>query len=266
VSYEDYGSGPIALLIHGSPGNGKAWQRVGERLAARHRVIAPDLPGHGPTTPPPAESAPDPAYAAELIEELVRAAGRPAVVAGHSYGGVVALTLALRARVPVDALVLFEPVAVPMLLTAGDIETYRASNAFFEGYVASVEGGDAQAVRGMVDYWFGPGAFARLPDPLRDFMVKGAIANIRDIRATLAQRYAPEALRGLAAPVTTVFGGRSPDVTRRIADAIAAHVRRGSVVRLDTANHALITTHVAEVAELIEAAAGPQPSGPARTP
>ena len=70
MSYEDYGSGPIALLIHGSPGNGKAWQRVGERLATRHRVIAPDLPGHGPTTPPPADSAPDPAYAAELIEML----------------------------------------------------------------------------------------------------------------------------------------------------------------------------------------------------
>ena len=62
MSYEDYGSGPIALLIHGSPGNGKAWQRVGERLATHHRVIAPDLPGHGPTTPPPADSAPDPAY------------------------------------------------------------------------------------------------------------------------------------------------------------------------------------------------------------
>jgi spore coat polysaccharide biosynthesis protein SpsF (cytidylyltransferase family) len=67
-------------------------------------------------------------------------------------------------------------------------------------------------------------------------------------------------------PVRVVFGGRSPDVTRRIAEAIAAHVSHGSVVRLDTANHALITTHVAEVAELIEAAAGPPPGGPSRTP
>ena len=50
MSYEDYGSGPIALLIHGSPGNGKAWARVGERLSKRYRVIAPDLPGYGDTT------------------------------------------------------------------------------------------------------------------------------------------------------------------------------------------------------------------------
>lgn len=256
MSFEDYGSGPIALLIHGSPGNGKAWQRVGERLAARYRVIAPDLPGHGPTTPPPPDVAPDPAYAAALIEDLVRATGRPAVVAGHSYGGVVAFTLALRARVPLEALVLLEPVAVPMLLTAGDSEVYRESNAFFEGYVAGVEGGDPQGVRGMVDYWFGPGTFARMPDPLREYMVKGAVANIRDIRATLAQRYAPEALRALTVPVTTVFGGKSPDVTRRIAEAIASHVGHGAVVKLAAANHALITTHPAEVAELIETAAG----------
>jgi len=261
VSYEDYGSGPIALLIHGSPGNGKAWQRVGERLAARYRVIAPDLPGHGPTTPPPADTAPDPAYAAALIEDLIRATGRPTVVAGHSYGGVVAFTLALRRRISLDALVLLEPVAVPMLLAAGDTEIYRESNAFFEAYVAGVEGGDPQGVRGMVDYWFGPGTFARMPHPLRDSMVKGAVANIRDIRATLAQRYALDDLRALSVPVTTVFGGKSPDVTRRIAEAIAAHVEHGAVVKLDTANHALITTHPTEVAELIETAAAARRSG-----
>jgi pimeloyl-ACP methyl ester carboxylesterase len=177
------------------------------------------------------------------------------LVAGHSYGGVVALALALRARVPLDALVLLEPVAVSMLLTAGEVEIYRESNAFFEAYVAGVEGGDPQGVRGMVDYWFGPGTFARLPDPLRDFMVKGAVANVRDIRATLAQRYTPDALGALTVPVTAVFGGKSPDVTRRIAEAIAAHVGHGDVVKLDTANHALVTTHPVEVAALIERAA-----------
>ena len=53
VSYEDYGAGPVALLIHGSPGTAKAWARVGERLADRYRVITPDLPGYGQTTPQP---------------------------------------------------------------------------------------------------------------------------------------------------------------------------------------------------------------------
>jgi pimeloyl-ACP methyl ester carboxylesterase len=42
VSYEDHGSGPVVMLLHGSPGNSKAWSRVGERLSERYRVVAPD--------------------------------------------------------------------------------------------------------------------------------------------------------------------------------------------------------------------------------
>ena len=43
--------------------------------------------------------------------------------------------------------------------------------------------------------------------------------------------------------------------SRRIAEAIATHVGHGAVVKLDGANHALITTHPADVAALIETAA-----------
>jgi pimeloyl-ACP methyl ester carboxylesterase len=104
LSYEDYGSGPVALLIHGSPGNAKAWARVGEPLAARYRIIAADLPGYGETTPQPPGGEPYVEYASELVEALTRYVGTPAVLAGHSYGGVVALALALRGPVSIGAL------------------------------------------------------------------------------------------------------------------------------------------------------------------
>lgn len=50
MGYDDYGDGPVLLLLHGSPGNANAWLRVGERLSDRYRIIAPDLPGYGATT------------------------------------------------------------------------------------------------------------------------------------------------------------------------------------------------------------------------
>src|SRR5262245_33089999 len=118
VSYEDSGAGPVALLVHGSPGNGRAWARVAERLAGRFHVIAPDLPGYGQTTPQPPGQEPDVGFACDVLEPLVGQVGPPAVLAGHSYGGVVALAVALRRRVPVGALVLFEPVAVAALAMA----------------------------------------------------------------------------------------------------------------------------------------------------
>ena len=57
VSYDDSGGpGPLIVLVHGSPGTSRAWQPVAERLAARFRVIAPNLPGYGGTTRAPEEA------------------------------------------------------------------------------------------------------------------------------------------------------------------------------------------------------------------
>jgi pimeloyl-ACP methyl ester carboxylesterase len=252
LSYEDYGgAGPVVMLVHGSPGNGKAWQRVAERLTDRYRVIAPDLPGHGATPPPPAGAVPDVAHAATLIEALIRAVGAPAVLAGHSYGGVVALAIALRGHVTLGALALLEPVAVSMLRMAGDREAYESTKAVFDAYIAGVEDGQPHTVRTMVDFWFGSGAFDRMPEPLKAYMVRQAAVNVRDVRAAFREDYSPAACRRLGIPVTTLVGGRSPAVTHKIAQAIAAHAPKGSVMTLDTATHAMTTTHAEAVAHAL---------------
>ena len=260
MSYEDYGSGPIALLIHGSPGNGKAWARVGERLSKRYHVIAPDLPGYGDTTALPLHAEPDTTDTAALLETMMATIGSPAVVAGHSYGGVVALTLALRGRLTMGALALFEPVAVPILLMTGERELFHATKATFDDYIARVEAGEADAIKIMVDFWFGSGAFARMPEPLTAFMTRARVTNTRDIRGAFRPRYTPEALGRLPMPLVTVVGGRSPDVTGKIARAIVGHAPRASLVTLDTATHALTTTHAEAVAQAIDEVAGRGPA------
>jgi pimeloyl-ACP methyl ester carboxylesterase len=257
VSYEEAGAGSVVLLLHGSPGNAKAWARVGERLADRYRVIAPDLPGYGETTPQSTPGGPTVGYAAELIEALIREVGAPAVVAGHSYGGVVALAVALRGRVSIGALALFEPVALPVLAMAGETETFTAAKATIDNYVASFEGGNERAVQTMVDFWFGAGAFERMPVSVTAYLLRSTAANVEDVRATFREAYSADAFRALPMPIVTVVGDRSPDITHRIARAIAAHAPRASVMTLAKANHALTTTHVEAVAQAIaEIAAG----------
>jgi pimeloyl-ACP methyl ester carboxylesterase len=251
VSYEARGAGRVALLVHGSPGSARAWARVGERLAATYRVIAPDLPGYGATTPQAATDEPSVGWAAELIEALAGEVGVPAVLAGHSYGGVVALAVALRGRVRAGALVLFEPVAVPVLSMVGDAATLARTESLFRGYIASVERGNPQAIRTMVDFWFGDGAFDRLPAPVTAGLVQAAPANARDVRATFSETYTAAALARLPMPVVTVVGDRSPDITHRIARAVASHAPRGVVVSLPEGTHAMTATHPDAVADLI---------------
>lgn len=250
VSYEEYGAGPLVVLVHGSPGSGKSWQRVGERLAARHGVVAPDLPGHGATTPQPAEATPDVAYTATLVEALVNAMGRPALRVGYSYGGVVALAVALRGAA-IGGLVLLEPVAVPVLALAGEEALHARTRVVFDGYIADVEAGDPTRVATMVDFWFGTGAFARMPPPLREYMIREAPTNVRDVRGTLREAYSAAALARLAMPVTTVVGGRSPEATWTIARTITTRVAKGSLQRLDDADHAMITTHGEALAQIL---------------
>jgi pimeloyl-ACP methyl ester carboxylesterase len=255
LGYDDVGQGPVVVLVHGSPGTSRAWEPVAGRLAARFRLIMPDLPGYGATTRPPGDGPGDSAYAVGLLEALVAEVGPPAVLAGHSYGGGVALLTALRGRATPRALALFEPVAVPVLAAVGESEAFAGVQAMVERYVAAFEAGDREAVGIMVDYWFGTGAFHRMPAPMREFLIARTADNLRDVRATLRDAYPIAGLRGLGMPVLCAYGSRSPAVMVRIVEAIAAHAPRGMIRRLEQASHAMTATHAETIAALIAALA-----------
>jgi pimeloyl-ACP methyl ester carboxylesterase len=87
----DDGSGPVLLLLHGLGATGEVWNgfvgAVGDRWPGP--ILVPDLPGHGRSAGLPRYSFGS--LAAAVGSELEP--GRPAVVLGHSLGGVLGLTL-----------------------------------------------------------------------------------------------------------------------------------------------------------------------------
>src|SRR4051812_44127697 len=89
------GAGPPVILVHGLGGAARNWAAVAPALAARHRVLVPDLPGHGGSAALPA--LPNLAPFAEVVNRIAaREDALPAVLAGHSLGGLVAVRHALR--------------------------------------------------------------------------------------------------------------------------------------------------------------------------
>lgn len=252
VTYDDIGQGPAIVLVHGSPGMARNWETVARRLADRYRVLAPNLPGYGGSDPRPAGE-PSTAHAVVVVEAVIREVGGPVLLAGHSYGGNVALAIALRGQVPVVGLVLLEPVLVRVLPAVGRDADYAEVKRVFDAYLEQVEGGDPEAVRIMIDYWFGPGAFDLLPDAVQRFLVAHAPVNAVDVRSSFAETHSTAALGRLRVPVLVVFGGRSPAVSRAIATAVTAHVPDGAMHELPGATHALTTTHADQVADLIAA-------------
>jgi pimeloyl-ACP methyl ester carboxylesterase len=109
----EYGQGPPLAILHGLFGSGRNWTSIAKRLGAQHRVIAFDLRNHGVS--PWAETM---AYAemAEDVRASLAALGHcRAALLGHSMGGKVAMTAALRDPEAVERLVVADiaPVAYP---------------------------------------------------------------------------------------------------------------------------------------------------------
>jgi 3-oxoadipate enol-lactonase len=93
TAVRDEGRGPVVVLVHGTPLDAVSWDGVVERLAPRCRVITYDLRGHGSAR---ACEVPD-AYGT-LADDLARLLDaleiEQAHVAGHSFGGQVAMSFA----------------------------------------------------------------------------------------------------------------------------------------------------------------------------
>lgn len=249
IEHEIVGDGPrTLLLVHGSPGNAQTWRGIAEKLAPRFRILLPTLPGHGK------QPANDPTTIAVLAEAVAAILPeQPVTVVAHSFGGNVALRLAMRAPQRVARMMMLEPVTMRALDLAGDAQTYESGKRHFEAYIAAARAGTPDAIGAMVDFWFGAGAYAAMPERMRQGLNAGTRVNARDVAATFSDDITAADLAALDMPIDVVVGERSPPTAGRIAAAIDRLVPRGKVVSLPGGTHAMPQTHVAPLAAMIEA-------------
>ena len=93
VRYLEAGEGPVVVLIHGITSSADCWEPVIRGLARRHRVIAPDLLGHGQSAKPRGDYSLG-AYASGIRDLLAVLGHDHVTVVGHSLGGGIAMQFA----------------------------------------------------------------------------------------------------------------------------------------------------------------------------
>lgn len=93
TNFLEGGDGPPVVLLHGPFANATHWRRVIPGLVGSHRVIVPDLPGHGASEVgrDPLDAGRTLAWVAELIECTCPS---PPALVGHSLGGAIAARFA----------------------------------------------------------------------------------------------------------------------------------------------------------------------------
>ncbi|WP_321488160.1 alpha/beta hydrolase [uncultured Hyphomonas sp.] len=213
-------AGPPVLMIHGASANAREFTwTLAPPLDQDFRVLMADRPGHGHSRRPPgAETlAVQAAQMAGVLEKL--APDEPAVIVGHSFGGAVALRLALDRPELVKGLVLLAPVTHDW---GGEGQAWynrfaasRLIGPAFSQVVPLV--GPSQVGAGI------GGVFDPSPAP-EDYFEKSGIgllfrpasfrANARDVRVLDRELAAQSKRYGeLAMPITVFSGSKDTVIT-----------------------------------------------------
>jgi 3-oxoadipate enol-lactonase len=158
------GEGPPLLLVHGFGGAAWNFSELAPLLPGK-RLILPDLPGHGGSSPLPA---PTLAGFADMLAQLLDG---PVDVLGHSLGGVVALRLAERHPSLVRRLVLAAPAGISSS-TRVAVVTIALTGIILPGRIAGRRVGRVARSRRLRNLVFGGFEVAN-PDLLTERAVHG---------------------------------------------------------------------------------------------
>lgn len=124
LAWGDRTAAPLVLL-HGITSSARGWWRIGPALAAAgHRVIAPDLPGHGLTGSWRGHVAFRDTAADMAAFALAAFAGSPSAdvrIVGHSWGAMIAAWFPGVGYAP-QRLVLVDPPTIPLVVIARLLE------------------------------------------------------------------------------------------------------------------------------------------------
>lgn len=231
---------PLVALVHGSLDRSTAFLRT-IRLLDEVSVVRYDRRGYGKSL----ACGTCPSFAEQVDDLATVLDGRPAVVFGHSLGGVVALALAARHPEQVRAVVAYE---APMSWEPW----WPRSTA---GAAATADGrSSADAAERFMRRMIGDERWESLPERTRAQRRAEGPALVTELRSIRAPEPAPYDPADLVVPVIAAHGSRSRPHHQETARALAAAVPGSELVVVEGAEHGVHLTHPAAVADLVRRA------------
>ena len=114
IHYSDIGSGQPVVLLHSQPANERQFDVLKNKLKESYRVISIDRPGMGYSEGPKVNSSERLFIQAQIISKLLQEiTDEKPIIIGHSYGGALALSLALHEEKNLKKLILVNTVSHP---------------------------------------------------------------------------------------------------------------------------------------------------------
>jgi pimeloyl-ACP methyl ester carboxylesterase len=245
---------PLVIGLHSSGGSGRQWQPLAHALGPAFDMAAPGLIGCGGAAHWNAERPFRLADEARALLGLIDARDGPVHLVGQSYGGAVALRIAVERPARVASLSLYEPVAFHVLRTCGSdglsaLEDIRALAAYIGRCITT--GAIRAAARRFVDYWTAPGAFDALKREAQDGVVRYIPKACLDFQAAIEERTPLTAYRRLRVPLLLMLGEHATRATDVLGRKLAMAMNPGAIRIVQGAGHMGPITHRDAVVRMI---------------
>ncbi len=251
IDYDEAGAGPTVVLVPGSCSTGAAWRPVMAQWKDSFRVVTTSLLGYGGTQERRSVADTDIAREAEALEAVIRCAGCPVHLVGHSFGGLSTVAVALRGRVPLLSLTIAEAPAPEILRQMGEDQHHRAFRRMSETYSSAYQAGNETAIEQMIDFYGGPGTFASWPKRVRDYASQTTPVNLLDWQSAYGFDLTPGLLATIRIPTLVLWGGASHPAAKRANQLLGQFMPNAKVAEIAGAAHFMIATHAADVAGMI---------------
>jgi len=246
ISYAGAGTdGDVILLVHGYGGDRNSWLFLQEPLAAKYRVYALDLPGHGTSAKDVGDGSIGVLAGAVTGVLDALGAGRAHLV-GHSMGGAVALVVAAADPGRIASLTLIAPAGFGPEINVGYLRGFADAQTRRElkPVVGQLFADESLVTRQVVDDLL---AYKRL-DGVDEALHALVTGTLLDGDAQRADSAASLAASGGAVPVTVVWGRADRIIPAAQAESVTGAERRV----IDGAGHMPHMERPAEVQAAIE--------------
>jgi pimeloyl-ACP methyl ester carboxylesterase len=242
------------VALHCSGADGSQWTTLSAALGRDYDLATPEHYGcasRGPWSGEHTFTLADEARAALALIDQFRTKVH---LVGHSYGGGLALHIALARPSRVASVSVYEPSSFHLLREMGEpgseafAEISDVARRVSEGIMT---GNHRSAVAGFVDYWNGPGAWETLPPARQQALIRWVSKAPLDFHALFSEQTPLHAYRTLDVPVLVMCGDRTTLPGRVVAENLSQLLPDSRLVVVNGAGHMGPMTHASDVAALV---------------
>ncbi len=251
IAYQEQGAGPALIWVHGGWGDRHDADRIALGLANGHRVITYDRRGHSESERLADQRDVVVAHTSDLAALIEALDAAPAHLVTNSFGGELALKVALQRPELVASLALHEPNLFGILGPdwAPMLREMQPQIGAIMGELTA--GNHEKGARLFMGALMAPGTWDALPEPMQKTFVYNAPTVVTDFGEPTLGSLDVDQLSRLEMPVLLTDGGRSlpwaAAVQRRLAELIP-HARRHTY---PDAGHFPQVTHPRELVEVV---------------